>query len=573
MRKILILSLVFIIPMLSMVSVSIADTPVNGAVSGRWVRNLSPYLVTANITLARTDTLIIEPGVVVRFNNGTQFDIAGILLATGTERDSIYFVSTNNTPGDFRWIKFEGITAADSRLKYCVVRYSERGIHIIDSDPEISNSNISYHSSWLLRGERSRSKIKDCVFAHSTVGSGVVVDVSSRMEIRDSHVHNTRNSGIAVTGNASLNVINCNIERTQAHGIYLTEAGLCSLVANRVDRTTQRGIYVYQSNNPILIRNIVTGSAMDYALYVYRCDNVQLFNNTIWANDRTGLGFVNSNGLVVNNIIALNNQDGFFSQSSQPMASYNNVWSNGRDNYSGVQADETDHSVNPMLDNDFAPQQDSPMIDVGHPTYRDPDGTRSDIGAKFFNQNVPPRITSSQPEQFDRIEGDNEIQFSVEAVDDNEHHLTYSWFLNNVPMATGPTWTYMFDMNGSYNVKVVVDDNYYLGKTTHEWNFEVYGASAPDNRSNLPREFALGNPYPNPFNNGFSVTTDLPMSGVVRITLWDMLARQQVVLYEGWLQSGYHHLNFPVENLSAGTYFVKFEHQNKSLYRKIIHLK
>ena len=73
------------------------QTNVNGNVSGTWTTANSPYVVTNNLVLQPTDTLIIDPGVEVKFDGNYRFDIFGTFLAVGTESDSITFTKNGST--------------------------------------------------------------------------------------------------------------------------------------------------------------------------------------------------------------------------------------------------------------------------------------------------------------------------------------------------------------------------------------------------------------------------------------------------------------------------------------------
>ena len=78
-------------------------------------------------------------------------------------------------------------------------------------------------------------------------------------------------------------------------------------------------------------------------------------------------------------------------------AAYNNVWHNSKNNwYDGVPQGPTDMSEDPMFLNpeqsNYALQALSPCIDMGDPNYPpDPDGTRTDIGAIYFDQSGLPQ--------------------------------------------------------------------------------------------------------------------------------------------------------------------------------------
>ncbi len=57
---------------LALVTTARCDTVVNGEVRGHWTRVGSPYIVNGDISLAREDSLMIDPGVTVRFGSGTR---------------------------------------------------------------------------------------------------------------------------------------------------------------------------------------------------------------------------------------------------------------------------------------------------------------------------------------------------------------------------------------------------------------------------------------------------------------------------------------------------------------------
>jgi len=69
-----------------------AQTTINGgSVKGKWTKANSPYLITANISIAAGDMLTIEPGVRVMFRNKVGVYVHGSLRANGAVGDSIDF--------------------------------------------------------------------------------------------------------------------------------------------------------------------------------------------------------------------------------------------------------------------------------------------------------------------------------------------------------------------------------------------------------------------------------------------------------------------------------------------------
>ncbi len=87
---------------------------ISGNVSGVWSVQNSPYYIVGNTTVPQGQTLTIEPGVEIVFNNSNYiFKIEGTLIAHGTAQDSIsfknggeiYFYQPDN-PADFKYCGF-----------------------------------------------------------------------------------------------------------------------------------------------------------------------------------------------------------------------------------------------------------------------------------------------------------------------------------------------------------------------------------------------------------------------------------------------------------------------------------
>lgn len=80
----------------------------------------SPYTFSNQVLVASNATLVIEPGVTVRFRQGCGLTVRGRLLAEGTASQPIIFT---RHPGDPTWERLTFAGAADSRLAHCIVEY------------------------------------------------------------------------------------------------------------------------------------------------------------------------------------------------------------------------------------------------------------------------------------------------------------------------------------------------------------------------------------------------------------------------------------------------------------------
>lgn len=553
-----------------------SDTVVNGEVSGHWQRHGSPYIVNGDITLLRNDTLTVDPGVTVRFGSGTRFDVYGLLKAVGAEGDSIFFHANVQRPGAFRWIKFDGNGTTGSEMSYCVLRYAEHGLHIINADPLITNSNISLHSRTCVRLEGSRSVIRNCNIS-SSQDNGVFIDEGSRASILENDIHSCINYGIAIGGNSGPLVRGNSISNVNEHGIYLSEAGACSLSYNNLTQCGERGIYIFSSGRTVLVRNTIYLSQGDFGIYLYRSDISVLLNNTIYESDQTGLGIFSSDAQVWSNIFCLNGRDGVFVQGGNVTFEYNDTWGNTREDYTGIDPNQTNLSEDPALVNpavgDFSPREGSLVINMGNPRYRDPDGTRSDIGAMFYNMNHAPVIIHYSPEDFDRLDGDQEIEFSVQAEDEDHHPITYTWYLNGEEVGDDQGYNHLFDRDGDYSVMVVADDGYYLGQTSHEWTFEVIGSGVYSDWGSIPETFSLQGPYPNPFNETTRFSLQIGLSTSATVDIYDLAGNRVLEVWNGKLSSGIHQFSLDAADLAVGVYILVAESTGSRISRKIIILK
>ncbi|HYV29411.1 MAG TPA: hypothetical protein VFA77_17895, partial [Candidatus Eisenbacteria bacterium] len=99
-------------------------TPISGGQSGTLSLANSPYLATADIFVSGGQTLTIEAGVVLQFQDpGTAFFVDGTLTARGTSGSPILFTSdeTSKQPGQWRGMYCRGAGATNTVLENCIV--------------------------------------------------------------------------------------------------------------------------------------------------------------------------------------------------------------------------------------------------------------------------------------------------------------------------------------------------------------------------------------------------------------------------------------------------------------------
>ena len=88
-----------------------------------------------------------------------------------------------------------------------------------------------------------------------------------------------------------------------------------------------------------------------------------------------------------------------------------------------------------------------------------------------------------------------------------------------------------------------------------------------------PTTFFVYQNYPNPFNAETKISFDLPISGMVSITAFDLAGRPVAVIASGYHLAGTHQINWNAEGLQAGMYIVQVVAGNARGINKVILLK
>ena len=75
----------------------------------------------------------------------------------------------------------------------------------------------------------------------------------------------------------------------------------------------------------------------------------------------------------------------------------------------------------------------------------------------------------------------------------------------------------------------------------------------------VPGEFSISQNYPNPFNLSTTIEFGLPEQSEVKISLFDILGREVIVLADQEYKKGMHRLQVNGHRLASGVYFYRME--------------
>lgn len=387
--------------------------------STTWSLAGAPYIVETSITIQDGVTLTIEPGVEIRISDGSSITVSGTLTAEGTDSAWIQFTSNQATPspGDWYGIKFWP-GSSGSNLSHVICEYATIAISIIADalaesptylSPSFDNCILRYSSldgayisarPYQCYSGNALAEFNDCVFEEngrygiklSAPGPQIYYCISQ-----------------TVRGNIGGHFTSCIIQGNNAGGIYMEAEALyvsghyesggkiyTDFRANRIQNNSGDGIRM--AGDDIIIsdfaNNVISSNSGCGIYFSARTSSLPLViaNNTICFNQSNGIEFNTSDEdiFVYNNILTGNLSGIVCDEMPMPDISFNNVWNNTQQDYTGCARGIGDISYDPtFIDTSLANyhlNQSSPCIDAGDPdsVYElepEPNGSRINMGA------------------------------------------------------------------------------------------------------------------------------------------------------------------------------------------------
>jgi len=113
----------------------------------------------------------------------------------------------------------------------------------------------------------------------------------------------------------------------------------------------------------------------------------------------------------------------------------------------------------------------------------------------------------------------------------------------------------------------------YLLNGTGNLNKGTESVSNSKDDNKLPKEFALFNNYPNPFNPTTTINYSIKQDGLVSLKVYDILGKEVATLVNENKPPGKHSVKFNASNLPSGIYFYRIVSGNFSATKKLILLK
>jgi len=219
-----------------------------GNVSGTWTKSGSPYKVNGDIVIPDSQTLFIEPGVVIEFAQDKYLKVYGNIVAKGKNSpgDSIWFMNLkSNYLSSWKGIKYINPKAHNdsSFFEYCVLRNCKS---LFDTTWYMQSGALMV-SSW------SKMKISNCSFYgnESTFAASLCLTNGSKISISNCLFRNNKISGFQYKDNGKT-------YGTRAGGSALTvERSAVAKVEDCVFKNAQVGTEYGSPNRPMVDGSVI----------------------------------------------------------------------------------------------------------------------------------------------------------------------------------------------------------------------------------------------------------------------------------------------------------------------------
>ena len=418
---------------------------IGGYIYGTLSISGSPFIVSEDLVIEFQDTLIVEPGVVLKLHNNSGFIVYGALLAEGTEDDSITITRFQEWEmgGGVRFIQGEG-TLSFTRIEKCRNVYGG-GIYCRDSSPTLTNCTISGNTASNDGGGIYCDYDSSPIITNSSIngntagyeGGGLHCLLSSPAITSVTIVGNTagRDAGGIYCYDSFPTISNCTIDGNTASddcgGIgCLASSPIitnCKITGNTAASSRSGaggGLFCYGDSSPTLMNCTISGNTTCWSgggIYcsgsspvITNCTIAEntatwfnggircslnsspiIMNCTIIGNTAAEFGGIfcsDSSPTIVNCILWNNLPREIYVESGDPIVKYSDI-QGGWIGVGNIDADPL-FTLIPWFGFDYGLRTSSPCIDSGDPAIEDeiydwhplcPDwyvnGARSDMGA------------------------------------------------------------------------------------------------------------------------------------------------------------------------------------------------
>lgn len=273
--------------------------------SERWTAAESPYGVCDNITIPKGSSLVIDPGVTVRFCPDTGLYVRGRLVMQGSFGSDITLTAYAYPPkrGDWRGVEYQGSDEDVPIISHVYLNYSERGFLFSAMSQTLVNVTIANSSIGAIEAHHSEIWISETTITDSQLG---VRAFQSTLHIFETRILRCMDAIIAEESNGTLegNIIGYNTKS----GVQVLQSSL--LIRNNViSNNLDKGITLENSQDVRMEGNAISWS--NFTIRSYNSTNLTLIGNAISNSEFSSLSLTLTDGVLVENTSISSHREGF----------------------------------------------------------------------------------------------------------------------------------------------------------------------------------------------------------------------------------------------------------------------
>jgi hypothetical protein len=216
----------------------------------------------------------------------------------------------------------------------------------------------------------------------------------------------------------------------------------------------------------------------------------------------------------------------------------------------------------------------------------DPDGTITDIGAFYFQNNAPSPFDLLSPANGDTVDT-LEVTLMWAASNDPDPGDSIVFYRAYVALDSAFTteldsetvnaseleWDDLVD-GQTYWWRVKAFDTQGNGTFSNQtWNFTSVVSAISGDKVLLPTEYALHQNYPNPFNPTTVIRYDVPVTGKVSLAIFNLLGQRVTTLLDQRQAAGTHTIQWDAADWPSGVYLCRMEAAGFVQTRKMLLVK
>ena len=300
-----------------------------GNLSGT-LSNNNVYIITGDVTIPIGQSLIIQPGTVIKFDGHYSITASGTLTANGTPGNNIYFI-TNSLSIIWNAIVIE---TSSSSFSNCIFESFTYALYLYQCSPNITNNEFRKFGGNAITGSYSSSLISENWihdFNLFFAARGIDLHGGSAVVICNK-INDGTGNGMEISGNCTIkNNLIYNITGFRGNGIYFGPSST-DIFENNYLHDCNVGVLISANiqpkPHPIITNNTITNMAVAGIQLNDLLATGDIINNII-VNNESGISQISPNSCPP--------QAGGSCATTPSVVSNNLVWNNTNGNYPGVQ--------------------------------------------------------------------------------------------------------------------------------------------------------------------------------------------------------------------------------------------